>query len=355
MSAFLSLFKNDLSLEPVPFRSLPGWGQDDFEVLLPSLIESLQGMAEKTSPDLKPLLQKLIKELKKHSQLTYALLEQNFKAYKVIQAKPGLFTGYYEPIVQVTENPPESPFLSAIYERPNDLFYIPDLGTFNPRLAGERLAGRLEDKTLSPYMTRGDVYAGKLEGLASVIAWAKNPVDLYFMHIQGSGVLQFEGGSPPVGYSSTNGHPYTSLCQALIQTKKINPQSSDMSAVKTYLQSLSRSELVETLGVNASYIFFEKRQDQTPIGSFGLPLIPKRSLAVDPYYIPLGLPLWLDCEHPIKQKGRLQRFMLAQDTGSAIKGPIRGDFFWGTGDEAGLMAGQMIASGFYYLLLPHEC
>ena len=296
--------------------------------------------------DFSPVLNRLRDE----GELTPQFVEKNFQAYCLEATEEGFFTGYYEPHLEASYEKTDL-YTVPIYENPEDLFYIPNLGKFNKHLAGERLAGKFVGKDLEPYPTRGKIYKGAVKAKAKVLAWAKSAVDFFFLQVQGSGVLMFEDGSSQrIGYSGTNGHAYKSIGKHLIGTGKISQENPTMDGVKAYLNSLDPDSLHKALSHNPSYIFFEKRPGEAPIGTHRVGLLEERSLAIDPKYTPLGLPLWLACDHP--NGGHIHKLMLAHDTGSAIKGPQRGDYFWGTGEEAGSLAGAMTSPGRYFILLP---
>lgn len=344
--------KNQL-LNPISFNELPGWGKKPFTLSKTSLLTSLQALSSPASIEIfgeKVDFRFLIEKLCSINELTAEFIITHLKPYEILQKGPNLFTGYYEPVLQ-TSHQCKGDFMVPIYEKPSDLFYIPNLGKFNKHLNGERLAGRLEKSELVSYSTRREIYQGYLEGKAKILAWTNSLIDFFFLQVQGYGVLEFSEGSRwPISYSATNGHAYKSVGKYLFERGSLEEKDCTMEGVKSYLNSLSSSALQETLSINDSYIFFEKRKTEAPLGTHKVELIPEGSLAVDSRYIPLGLPLWLDCEHP--EGGRLQKVVLAHDTGSAIKGSIRGDYFWGRGDEAGKLAGKMKSSGQFYLLLP---
>ncbi len=156
-----------------------------------------------------------------------------------------------------------------------------------------------------------------------------------------------------IGYAGHNGHKYRSIGRELIARGELEPHAASWSGIRAWLEA-HPEEAADLLAVNRRYIFFEPIEGEGPIGAQGVPLTAGRSLAVDTRYIPLGFPLWLDTDMPGEGRGALRRLMVAQDTGSAIKGPVRGDFFWGTGDEALAEAGRMKSRGRYFLLLPER-
>ena len=351
-----------LTLTPISYDTLPGWSQDSFtwlkDVFLASLPATLKSHEKKAPLTLMIggnlySFEKSLKALEQGAPLTQKFMETYFQPHKVISHEQGLFTGYYEPELKASLHAQGS-YQTPIYGKPEDLFFMADLSLLNPRLKGERLGGRFEGKNLIPYPTRREIYQGALDSRAPVLAWAECPIEAFFMEIQGSGSLLLEeGGRMRVGYGATNGRPYTTLGAVLYEQGVLDKSALTMEGIKKYLRTLDSEALKNSLSHNQSYVFFEKRQGENPLGTLGLELVPERSLAVDPKYIPLGIPLWLECEHPSK-KEPLQRFMMAHDTGGAIKGSLRGDFYWGTGHEAGHQAGQMKSPGALYLFLPKE-
>jgi membrane-bound lytic murein transglycosylase A len=262
----------------------------------------------------------------------------------------GLFTGYYEPELRGSWKP-GGPFRHPIYSRPKDLISL-DLGKFRSEMKGEHLAGRLSGSEFIPYATREDIEAGALNGHQLELLWVNDPIDVFFLHIQGSGRVVFPDGSAVrIGYAGRNGHRYTPIGRELVAMGAIPPDKVSMRTIRDWLEAnpLRGSQIMAR---NQSYIFFRVLDDDGPVGAQGVPLTAGRSLAVDTRFIPLGVPVWLNTTEPGKPKRPLRRLVVAQDTGSAIKGVVRGDLFVGFGSVAGIVAGEMRESGTYYLLLP---
>lgn len=270
-------------------------------------------------------------------------------------ANKGLFTGYFEPVYPASRAA-SAEYSAPVYARPADLIDV-DLGAFRREWRGQRLAGRIDGQKLVPYPDRQAIVEGALIGVAAPIAWM-DPNDLFFLQIQGSGRLRFEDGSAiRVGYAGQNGHPYTAVGRVLVERGIMPLEEVTMQAIRNWLAASPTAEAMELRAHNASYVFFEEREaldeDLGPLGAQGVPLTPGRSLAVDRRFHMLGAPIWVDIE-PVEAVGPkpIRRLMIAQDTGGAIRGPIRGDVFWGSGDEAGAIAGVMRAQGRLYVLLP---
>lgn len=300
-----------------------------------------------------------------------AFFETYFDVYKIQNSShaQGIFTGYYEPELEGSiEQSKDYPY--PLYAPPSDLLFISDLGVMDPNLKGVRWAGRRgEDGQVYPYWTREEIYKGILEekGVAQVLCWLRDPIDLFFLHVQGSGKIQLrEGKSLRVGYAATNGYPYVSLGKKLKEEIQIS-ELMTKEILESYLRGLpieGKGGLLEKLSLNPLFIFFKETKDAEnlsgPIGTLGkeqgqgIPLTPGRSLAVDPLYVPLGLPIWVILEEKLPEELKIysNRLYIAQDTGGAIKGPIRGDIYFGTGKEAGYLAGQMHYKGQTILFVP---
>ncbi len=264
----------------------------------------------------------------------------------------GLFTGYYEPQLLGAWHP-DTTYRYPIYGRPKDLVSI-DLGSFRPEWKGQKIAGRLSDSKLTPYPTRADIDGGTLKGKQLELLWVDNAIDAFFLHVQGSGRVVFRDGSVVrIGYAGRNGRRYTPIGRELVARGILAQDQVSLQSIQRWLAAnpLAGTELMQK---NKSYIFFRILKEDGPLGAQGIQLSPGRSLAVDRAFISLGVPIWLNTTEPGKSKKPLRRLVIAQDTGSAIKGPIRGDLFVGYGAAAGAMAGQMKQKGTYYLLLPKK-
>ena len=267
----------------------------------------------------------------------------------------GVFTGYFEPVYEA-RLAPEGRFQAPLYDRPADLIDV-DLGRFKPHLAGERVAGRLEGARLVPYADRGAVNAGAINGRAEPIAYL-DPNDLFFLQIQGSGQLRLADGTiMRVGYDGTNGQPYTSIGRLLVERGVMTVAEASMQSIRAWLENARPEDAQALREANESYVFFRALEPPPegfgPPGAQGAPLLPGRSLAVDRRYHALGAPVFVEIEAGPASNGQaIRRLMIAQDTGGAIKGPLRGDYFWGAGAEAGARAGVMNARGKMYFLLP---
>jgi len=358
-----------LVLEPASFAELPGWRQDAVEEAVPALLHSCQRIA--ALPDGAPISgqafagtagdwREICAEAGKLSHGDRAaarrFFEDRFRPYAARNHRDpfGLFTGYYEPLLHGSRKR-AGKYTVPIYTRPPELVMV-DLGRFREELKGRRIAGQVVNGDLVPFPDRQKIDAGSLAGRKLEMVWVDDPIDAFFLHVQGSGRVRLaEGGELRLGYAAQNGHPYTAIGRELINRGALRSAEVSMQSIRAWLEA-HPEKIREVLERDASFIFFQEIKGDGPLGADGVPLTPRRSLAVDLKYLPLGVPLWLVCGAPSPREGepnrRLQRLMIAQDTGGAIQGPVRGDVFWGFGDEAEAVAGRMKQRGRYWLLLP---
>ncbi|MCH8112252.1 MAG: murein transglycosylase A [Proteobacteria bacterium] len=263
----------------------------------------------------------------------------------------GLFTGYYTPVLKGSLERSEA-FSVPIYPLPADYLKV-DLGTFRADLAGQRIVGHIENGRFAPAQTRAEIDAGALDGTAKPILWLADPIDAFFMHIQGSGRIRLDDGSVlDVGVTGTNGHAYVSIGRRLVAHGGLEEGNVSAQSIQAWLKD-NPDEAQSLMQENPRYVFFGI-VDAGPLGSQGVTLTAQRSLAVDTRWIALGVPVWLDTRIADTKVApdRIRRLMVAQDTGGAITGIIRGDVYWGAGDEAGEVAGRMNVAGRYHVLLP---
>jgi membrane-bound lytic murein transglycosylase A len=287
-----------------------------------------------------------------------AFFETWFQPWKVADGgdSEGLFTGYYEPLLLGSRRNGGS-YTVPLRRPPADLVRI-ELGRFNPDLQGYWIAGRITGSGFEPYAARGEIEAGALDGQDLELLWVDDLIDKFFLQIQGSGRVVLEDGSVVrVGYAAQNGHPYRAIGRDLIEIGAIPRDQVSLQTIRQWLRAAGPQDAAAIMDRNRSYVFFEERRElgenDGPLGSHGVPLIAGRSLAVDPRWIPLGAPVWLDTVAPYPDgEAPLRRLMIAQDTGGAIRGIVRGDVFWGAGAEAETIAGPMRSQGRYLLLLP---
>ncbi|MFA7270307.1 MAG: MltA domain-containing protein [Sterolibacterium sp.] len=266
-------------------------------------------------------------------------------------SREGLVTGYYEPLLKGSRtNNKAYPY--PIYGVPADLIDV-ELGELYPELKHRRLRGRIEGRKLVPYYSRAEWEKARRND--NVLIWADDAFDVFFMQIQGSGQVQLDDGSRiRVGYAEQNGHPYRSVGRWLIDQGELKVEQASMQGIKAWAKAHPQ-RIQELLNANPSYVFFRElaADGAGPPGALGVPLTAERSIAVDARYTILGAPVWLATTSPNSERP-LIRMMLAQDTGGAIRGPVRADFYWGSGNDAGSQAGKMRQRGQMWILLPRN-
>ena len=267
-----------------------------------------------------------------------------------------LFTGYYEPFLQGTVNQ-NAEYNIPVLTIPDDLIQI-DLGLFSEKYKGEKIVGRFTDRTVVPYYDRKEISDRKgLEGKSRQLAWLKDPVDLFFLQIQGSGRIYLDNGNTiNVHYHATNGQPYRSIGKLLIDTEKIPRSEMSMQKIREYLND-HPEEIEDILNYNPSYVFFKTEED-SPLGCLNVRLTPGRSIALDKRIFPLPSLAFIQAKKPlVNADGQIHewtdfsRFVSSQDTGGAIRGPGRVDLFWGNGKYARIAAGHMQHTGKLYFLV----
>ncbi|MGJ3259781.1 MAG: murein transglycosylase A [Rhodospirillales bacterium] len=354
-----------LTLTKVEFDELEGWDGETFADVLPVLIRSCDAIEKKdpkaalgsdermgTVADWKSICKdaRIIRPGNKIEAKYF--FESRFVAYTVGDRNEptGLFTGYYEPEL-AGRWAPEAEYQIPIYSRPEDLVSI-DLGQHRAELAGTQLAGRVVDNKLIPYYTRAEINGGALRGRELEVIWVADPIDAFFLHIQGSGRVRLPDGSTVrVGYAGRNGRRYTSIGRELVAMGAMPLDDVTAPAIRDWLRA-NPAAGTQLMNRNESYVFFRVIEGEGPLGAQGVPLTAGRSLAIDRAFLPLGAPVWLDTTDPLADGGPLRRLLVTQDTGSAINGPVRGDVFWGFGETAARRAGLMKQRGRYYILLP---
>jgi len=285
-----------------------------------------------------------------------AWFEAHFRPWQLVNpdgAREGLVTGYYEPLVRGSRTR-KPPYLTPVFGPPDDLIVV-DLASLYPELKHMRLRGRIEGRKLVPYFSRAEWSAEEKKRADQALLWVDDPVDFFFLQIQGSGQVTFEDGRRMrIGYADQNGHPYRSIGRWLVDRGELLAHEASMQGIKAWAAA-NPKRLKELLDANPSLVFFRElpAEGSGPPGALGIPLTPGRSLAVDPRYTPLGAPVWLATTYPNRDEPLL-RLMLAQDTGGAIRGPVRADFYWGAGTAAGEEAGRMKQKGRMWVLLPRR-
>ncbi|MGE0316072.1 MAG: murein transglycosylase A [Lautropia sp.] len=336
------------SRAPVPLAQLAGFADDDLAGVATALG---QQCAMRTPP---PGWGQTCADLAENGADLRRWLGERFVAVPLLDdANPqGLVTGYFEPLISASLAR-ESAAQVPIYGTPPDLLVV-DLAEVAPQLKGLRLRGRLEGRRVVPYPDRAR--AGRSALPAPVLAWADDPVELFFVEIQGSGRVRLRDGSLlRIGYADQNGHPYRAIGRTLIERGAMRREDVTAPAIKAWLKA-NPGEAAAVMNGNPSQVFFRElpappRADLGPPGSLGVALTPLRSIAVDRAQIPLGSLVWLDTTDPLTG-APLRRLMVAQDTGGAIRGRQRADVFWGFGATAEQAAGAMKAPGRFWVLTP---
>jgi len=342
-------------LKPADWSHLPGWREDDMTPAWPALHQSCRGL--RSNPAWTGVCQAAAQLAPSPDAATIrAFFEQYFSPWQINQADnglEGLVTGYYEPLLRGSRYP-TSKYRFPIYAAPEDLLVV-DLASLYPELKNLRLRGRLQGNKVVPYFSRSEIEAGSAPMRGKELVWVDDVVELFFLQVQGSGRVQLENGDTVrVGYADQNGHPYRSIGKWLIEKGELTLDKASMQGIKDWGRQNS-SRLPELLNANPSYVFFRELPNHLsgPLGALGVPLTAERSIAIDPRGMPLGAPVWLATTFPNSSE-TLNRLMLAQDTGGAIRGNVRADFFWGFGDEAGKKAGSMKQKGRMWVLLPRD-
>ena len=344
--------------------SLPGWNQDKVLKALPALRKSCLvmlrsiGIGAKSKRKIKRLLgwKHVCNQIKakRFSETSFRnFLKTNFNVFQIRYkgSGEGLFTGYYEPTLHGSFKSTEE-YNTPVYPRPDDLIHV-DLGKWKNTLNGSHVFGRVVGAKLKPYFSRSEISSGALAGKLKPILWLKSDVDAFFLHIQGSGrVILPSGEVYRLGYAGKNGRKYYSIGRYLVKIGAISKEAVSMQSIKKWLNA-NPEKKTDVLNMNPSYVFFRRiKSNSGPIGSQGVSLTSGRSLAVDRRYSALGVPIWLSADFQDEKGRKLQRLMIAQDTGGAIRGPIRGDVFWGSGKTAEQLAGVMKAKGSIYVFFP---
>jgi len=337
--------------QAMSFDALPGWAQAPLE---PSLRAFLAGCPRITGAALGRVCALGQSVAKGDEAAARQFFESAFTPYALVSSDgpdTGTITGYYEPVIEgsrwynaITRYP--------IFGVPEDLITV-DLATINPELRGLRLRGRVEGRRLVPYPTRAEIDARGPSYPAPVIAWTADPVALFFLQIQGSGQVRLDGAERiRIGFADQNGHPYRSLGRYLVDRGEMPLEQASMQGIQAWAAA-NPAKLREALNANPSYVFFRELPvtEDGPPGALGTPLVSGYSLAVDRRWVPLGAPVYLSTTYPLSEE-HLDRLMAAHDVGGAIRGVVRADFFWGTGSDAGALAGRMRQQGKMWLLWP---
>ena len=359
----------DAQFEPVGWSDLPGWQDDDHAAAFDAFRQSCDPARTRKKPvaNARPIelaLAGLCREARALGPATATaardFFETRFRPFRLARLgeTEGFLTGYYEPIVEGSRLPTQD-FKVPMYRRPPDMIV---LGRHRPTasriLSNRGPVWRRADKKLVPYYDRAEIENGALDGKGLEICWLKDPIDAFFIQIQGSARIRLEDGTLlRLNYAAHNGQPYTPVGAILIQDGEIERADMSMDRIRQWMQA-DPERAKELRQKNRSFIFFRVAglaDHEEAIGAQGVPLTAGRSIAVDRRLHVYGTPLWVDAQLPLRDErasDAFRRLMIAQDTGSAIVGPARGDLYFGAGDEAGQIAGRIKHPGRFVMLVP---
>lgn len=350
-----------LKLTALHFSDLPGWPTGDPKQALLALQRSCKvltadaddarvGSYGGTVGDWRPACDA---SYRADANAARDFFEQWFEPVEISagEAKNGLFTGYFEPEIHASRLH-RGRYQTPVYGLPSDLVSV-DLGQFRDAFKGEHIAGRIEQHRLVPYASRAEIDAKGLK-TAAVLFYADDPVAVFFLHIQGSGRVAFDDGTTArVLYAGENGHPYTAIGKTLIAGGSLKKSEVSLQTIRDWLIA-HPDKAAEVMQSDASFIFFKEMPIGDPnlgaIGAENLPLTPGGSIAIDMRIHPLGAPFFVSTTTPDGKA--FDRLFVAQDTGGAIRGPVRADIFFGFGPQAEKLAGEMKQSGRMFALLP---
>lgn len=336
-------------LQQAAWSDLPGWGSDDLAPAFEAFVASCKVLerqalwssacASAGSADRSDLR---------------GWFEAQLQPWQLVNpdgSRDGLITGYYEPLIKASRKKDKT-YRYPVFGVPDDLITV-DLADVYPELKNMRLRGRIEGKKLVPYYSRADWTQQEVKRSGDVLMWTSDPIDLFFLQIQGSGQVDLtDGQRVRISYADQNGYPYRPVGKWLAEQGEMKIEQTSMQGIKAWAAA-NPKRLQELLNVNPSMVFFRELpvEGSGPPGALSVALTPERSIAVDSRVTPLGSPVWLATTQPSSDE-QLQRLMLAQDTGGAIRGPVRADFYWGSGADAGAKAGKMKQKGQMWALLP---
>lgn len=358
--------------QAVTWGALPGWQEDELQGVWQGVVNNCKGLMRPISGQLtnparatprawQPVCQAVQQSglsAQASGDQVRTFFETHLQPWRLLdeqgQIARNTVTGYYEPVIEASRTK-KAGYEWPLYAVPEDLLTI-DLGGLYPELAGQRIRGKLEGQRVVPYDTRAEIAANPSRQPQALV-WAKDPVEAFFLQIQGSGRAQLDNGqSLRLAYADHNGHPYSSIGQWLAQQGEMPLAQTSMQNIKAWAKDHPH-RVQEMLNVNEAMVFFrpEPITDEVfgPKGAYGIPLLAERAIAIDPEFVPLGALVYMSSTHPGNGQP-LRRVVLAQDTGAAIKGAARMDFYWGSGEQAGALAGKMKNAGELWVLWPKE-
>jgi membrane-bound lytic murein transglycosylase A len=340
---------------PSSFSALPDWDKDDLRAAWPAFMSSCAVLAKRAEWK-EPCT--IARQVNANDEKAIRLFfESFFEPQQVIApdgADNGLVTGYYEPLLRGARKR-GGPYQTPLYKVPDDLLTI-DLASVYPELKGMRLRGRLQGKKVVPYSTRADIERADFSG--KELLWVDDPVEAFFLEVQGSGRVQLTDTQETVrvAYADQNGYPYKSIGRYLVEKGELTLDQASAQGIKSWIAGHPTRQS-ELFNANPSYVFFKEERLPDPKigpkGALGVPLTPQRSVAIDASQLPLGVPVFLSTTQP-NSDIPLRRLVMAQDTGGAIRGAIRVDYFFGFGTEASENAGRMKQRGNVWILMPKQ-
>lgn len=354
--------KSDAIITKTSFKELPGWENENFAEIIPVFNKNCSVILKNKNEyiyssqikiktkDYQDICRKFINKNIKTSKQMKDFTENEFIPYHITDSNgiAGKFTSYYEAEIYASFEKNDQ-YKYPIYGKPNDLIEI-NLRDFDTDLPNTRLVGRVKDGKFIPYYNRREIENNGIQ--APVIMWGNDLVDIHFMQIQGSAIAHMSDGSElRIGYADNNGHKFRGIGGILLAKKIIEPKDASMTKIREWLRK-NPQKAADLMAENERFIFQRLSDADGPLGALGVSLTAGRSMAVDNKYIPLGAMMWLDTYNPDKQN--IQKIVFSQDIGSAIKGVVRGDYFWGHGEEALKEAGRMNSVGNYYILAPKK-
>jgi membrane-bound lytic murein transglycosylase A len=340
-------------MTPTSFAALPGWREDDLRQAWPAFAASCRALGAKDDWKGACTAAKLV------DAGDLDAVRQFFETWFVPNlirsedgADTGLITGYYEPMLHGSRKRGGA-YQTPLYKVPDDLLTI-DLASVYPNLKNMRLRGRLAGKKVVPYSTRAEIERANLPG--KELLWVDDAVEAFFLEVQGSGRVQLDdsGETVRIAYADQNGHPYKAIGRWLVEQGELTVEQATAQGIRAWIAAHPERRQ-ELFNVNPSYVFFREERlpdpGVGPKGALGVPLSPARSVAIDPHFLPLGAPLFLATTEAGSEVP-MRRLMMAQDTGGAIRGAVRADFFYGFGSPAADKAGLMKQRGSIWVLMP---
>jgi len=341
------------ALRQASWQDLPEWQEENPGQAWEAMLTSCRALAKQDAWREVCAAAEIIKEPDRESARRFFELHLTpFQLTNADGGEEGLVTGYYEPLLKGSRKR-SARYRFPVFGVPDDMLVL-DLTDVYPELKGMRLRGRLDGRRIVPYYDRAQIEQGHGALAGKEIVWVEDPIELFFLQIQGSGRVTLDSGETMrVGYADQNGHPYRSIGRLLVERGELPLERASMQGIQAWARR-NPEKLSELLNYNASYVFFREMPSTLPgpLGALGVPLTARRSVAVDARFVPLGAPVYLATTWPLSSRP-LNRLMFAQDTGGAIRGAVRADFFWGFGEDAAREAGRMKQPLRMWVLLPN--